>query len=114
MKAAGWVAIQFTFRRDMKKSIRVAEFIKTKRVEKKLSQAELSYLCGINVKTKKYQSLSNIERGLAQLPAKYIVKLAEALEVPCEKIVELMTEDYKELLVKNLNIKTTYNYPEIY
>jgi transcriptional regulator with XRE-family HTH domain len=99
----------------MKKSIKVAEFIKTKRKEKKLSQNDLSNIVGMHKKPGCYQSLSNIERGKAQLPIKHLVKLSEALEVSPETIVELLIQDYREEITRNLGItKVKYVYPNIY
>lgn len=86
------------------KSNQVAQFIKTRRKELKLSQLELAQRVGMCRKPKAFQATSNIERGLQQLPISHIVKTAQALEVDRETLIDLMVADYKQNILRTLEI----------
>lgn len=86
------------------KSNQVAQFIKTRRKELKLSQLELAQRVGMCKKPKAFQATSNIERGLQQLPVSHIVKTAQALEVDKETLIDLMVADYKQNILRTLEI----------
>ncbi len=71
----------------------VADFIRTKRREKKFSQSEFTKLIFPNHTSNQF--LSNIERGHCQLPAKAIRNLSKATDVSEDYIADLMAQDYK-------------------
>ena len=73
---------------------RLAKTLKLRRLEKGLSQEHVAKLLGY----KNAQMFSNIERGKSGLPPHNIKKASEVLDLPKEKIVNVMVEDYKELL----------------
>jgi len=78
----------------------VSKLIKQRRKDLNLSQTELSGMIGFS--TKQGQFVSNIERGRCQFPIKFINKLANALEVSNETIIELMANDYKNAIIKEV------------
>lgn len=78
----------------------MARFLRVKRQELKLSQVGLASNLGWD--TKQAQFLSNIERGICQFPVRYIKKLSETLQVNEETIIDLMAQDYKSNLSKQL------------
>ena len=78
----------------------VAKLMKEKRRELKMSQRELSSRVGFS--TKEGQFISNVERQKCQFPIRYISKLANALEVSEQTIIELMAQDYKNAIIKEV------------
>ena len=78
----------------------VSKLIKQRRKDLNLSQTELSGMIGFS--TKQGQFVSNIERGRCQFPIKFINKLANALEVSNETVIELMAQDYKNAIIKEV------------
>lgn len=78
----------------------MARFLRVKRQELKLSQVKLASTLGWD--SKQAQFLSNIERGICQFPVRYIKKLSETLQVSEETIIDLMAQDYKINLSKQL------------
>jgi transcriptional regulator with XRE-family HTH domain len=86
----------------MKASARaVADFIRTKRREKKLSQSALTKL--IFPEHTSNQFISNIERGLCQVPPKTIPKIANATGTTEDHIINLMAQDYVNSIKGVLN-----------
>jgi transcriptional regulator with XRE-family HTH domain len=85
----------------------VAKLMRERRRELKLSQRELSAAVGFS--TKEGQFISNVERGKCQFPVKFINKLATALDVSNETVIELMTNDYKNAIIKEVS-----NAPELF
>lgn len=77
-----------------RKFILISKFVREKRTKKNLSQELVSHSLGY----KNAQMISNVERGLAGLPAHSIRKLAELLEIPSYTIIETMVEDYRRFL----------------
>ena len=77
---------------------RVSKLLRTKRLEKDLSQEEL----GKMLKYKNAQVISNIERGLAGLPPHTLKKISEILETPHEIFVDAMVSDYREHLLNQV------------
>lgn len=59
------------------------EFIRLKRLEKKLSQPQLSYKMGLD-----YQYISRVERGLISPTLYWIDGLSRAFEMPLDKFVK--------------------------
>lgn len=78
------------------RSRHLATLIRKRRIELDLSQGELNKLLGWY--SKNGQVVSNIERGVQQMPAKTINKLANAIMVSREEIMDLMVKDYQEAL----------------
>lgn len=78
------------------RSRHLATLIRKRRIELDLSQGELNKLLGWY--SKNGQVVSNIERGVQQMPVKTINKLANAIMVPREEIMDLMVKDYQEAL----------------
>lgn len=78
------------------RSSHLANLIKRRRFELDLSQNELNKMLGWHSKTG--QVISNIERGLQQVPPHVINKLSSAIMIPREEIMDLMVKDYQEAL----------------
>lgn len=79
----------------------VANLMRNRRRELKMSQLKLSKLLGFSSKEAQY--VSNIERQKCQFPVHYITKLASALEVSNETIIELMANDYRNAIIKEVS-----------
>jgi transcriptional regulator with XRE-family HTH domain len=80
----------------------MADFIKTQRKEKNLSQSQMTKI--VFPQYTSNQFISNIERGLCQFPVKAISNLSNATGVSKEYIADLMAQDYKtSLLCEVLN-----------
>lgn len=84
----------------------VANLMRNRRRELKMSQRKLSTMIGFS--NKEGQFISNVERQKCQFPVRYITKLANALEVSEQTIIELMTQDYKNAIIKEVS-----NAPEL-
>jgi transcriptional regulator with XRE-family HTH domain len=69
----------------------IANLVRTKRLEKKMTQLQLSELCGY----KNGQFISNVERGNCSYPYKKINKLCSFLDVPKEVMKAAMMADYE-------------------
>ena len=78
------------------RSRHLATLIRKRRIELDLSQNELNKLLGWY--SKNGQVVSNIERGLQQVPAHAVNKLSSAIMIPREEIMDLMVKDYQEAL----------------
>jgi len=83
------------------KARHTAILIKNRRKDLGLSQVQATKRLGWSEKNAQY--LSNVERGLCAFPVKYINELSCALQVSREMIVEMMTKDYKEQILEELN-----------
>lgn len=79
----------------------LAKLIKRRRLDLGLSQTELSIKLGYEAKCG--QTISNVERGTCQLPAKYLNSLSICLMISRETIIAEMVKDYQESLIKELN-----------
>jgi hypothetical protein len=75
------------------RSNELAKLIKQKRSELNLSQGKLNSMMGWS--TRNGQTISNIERGLQQLPPKMINRLSCSIMVSRDEIISLMINDYK-------------------
>lgn len=84
----------------------VANLMRNRRRELRMSQRKLSSMVGFS--NKEGQFISNVERQKCQFPVRYITKLANALEVSEQTIIELMTQDYKNAIIKEVS-----NAPEL-
>jgi transcriptional regulator with XRE-family HTH domain len=81
----------------------IAKIIHHKRTThaKRYSQSELSHLMGY----KNGQFISNVERGLCNIPLKMMARVAEILDIPHADIKNAMMEDFEQTLthyLKNL------------
>ncbi|MEY3182458.1 MAG: Helix-turn-helix domain [Pseudomonadota bacterium] len=87
----------------------MASFIRTKRLEKKFSQAEFTKL--VFPTHTSNQFLSNIERGNCQFPVKSIRNLSRVTGVNEDYILDLMAMDYKTTMSEVLNESENCNTP---
>ncbi len=76
----------------------IARLLKSAREKKDWSQADVSAMIGM--KKGQGQLISNIERGLCNLPPKHGVKICEILAIDPEVMIETMANDYKRSLVE--------------
>jgi transcriptional regulator with XRE-family HTH domain len=72
--------------------------LRQKREAANLSQTDI---CG-KIGWKNGQYISNIERGLCQVPVKHINQLAVELGIGATEIVDAMILDYKEKIVSEI------------
>lgn len=79
----------------------IAVLVHDARAEAKLSQAQLSHKLGY----RNGQFISNVERGLCNVPLKKITALAKHISVEPKKIVAAMTIDFNETLVSFTGVK---------
>lgn len=79
----------------------LSSVIRNRRRELNLSQEDVSRVMGWN-KTRG-QFLSNIERSKCTLPAKYISKISETIQLPPEAIIDAMLNDYREALSREVH-----------
>jgi transcriptional regulator with XRE-family HTH domain len=80
---------------------KMASLIKARRNELKISQIELGRQLGWT--SSKGQVVSNVERGLQQIPSSHLNRLSIILVIPREQIIEAYIEDFKDSLYKELN-----------
>ena len=83
----------------------LAELVKKKRIAhpQKYSQAELSDLLGY----KNGQFISNVERGLCNVPLKMMKKISEVLDISAEDIKSAILKDHEETLTNYFNKSAT-------
>jgi transcriptional regulator with XRE-family HTH domain len=74
----------------------ISKYIRSRRVELRLSQQKLTRSLGWNSKTTQY--LSNIELGKSSFPTRYINQLSCALNVDRSIIIEAMVKDFRDSL----------------
>ena len=86
----------------MKSFKHIATLIKTKRIAhpKGLSQSDLSILLGY----KNGQFISNVERGLCNIPLKNMKKISEVLEINPEELKQTILKDLDDTLKKYFDI----------
>lgn len=74
----------------------IAKLIRTKRINhpKNLSQSELSQMLGY----KNGQFISNVERGLCNVPLKMLKKISDVLEIDHKELKEAILKDNEETL----------------
>ena len=78
-------------------SYNLAKLIKRRRKELGMTQPQLSAKLGYT--SKNGQTVSNVERGMCQLPIKYINQLSLVLMISREMIIIEMIADYKQALI---------------
>lgn len=74
----------------------VAKLVRIRRMNhvKKYSQADLSKMLGY----KNGQFISNVERGLCNVPIKMLFKISDILEIPYDELKSTILKDYSETL----------------
>jgi hypothetical protein len=79
----------------------IAFLIRTKRINhpKSYSQSDLSLLLGY----KNGQFISNVERGLCNVPLKMMKKISEVLDIMPEDIKSAILKDHEETLTNFFN-----------
>jgi len=79
----------------------IAALIRTKRINhpKSYSQSDLSLLLGY----KNGQFISNVERGLCNVPLKMMKKISEVLDISGEEIKTAILKDHEETLTNYFN-----------
>lgn len=82
----------------------IAALVRTKRINhpKNYSQSDLSLLLGY----KNGQFISNVERGLCNVPLKMMKKISEVLDIPGEEIKNAILKDHEETLTNYFNKST--------
>lgn len=82
-------------------SHKTGSVIKKARLAKGMTQKALSIQMGWKVQNT--QTVSNLERGVAPMPPKYVDRLSFVLGVPEYEISNAMVEDYSNALTKEMN-----------
>ena len=79
----------------------IATLIRTKRINhpKSYSQSDLSLLLGY----KNGQFISNVERGLCNVPLKMMKKISEVLDISGDEIKTAILKDHEETLTNYFN-----------
>ena len=79
----------------------IATLIRTKRINhpKSYSQSDLSLLLGY----KNGQFISNVERGLCNVPLKMMKKISEVLDISADDIKSAILKDHEETLTNYFN-----------
>lgn len=74
----------------------IAKLIRTKRINhpKSLSQSDLSQMLGY----KNGQFISNVERGLCNVPLKMLKKISDVLDIEHRELKEAILRDNEETL----------------
>ena len=87
----------------MKSFKHIASLIKIKRIAHPngLSQTDLSLLLGY----RNGQFISNVERGLCNIPLKNMKKISEVLDIPPEELKKTILKDLDDTLIKYFNIQ---------
>lgn len=83
----------------------IATLVRTKRIghTKNYSQSDLSLLLGY----KNGQFISNVERGLCNVPLKMMKKISEVLDINPEELKTAILKDHEETLSNYFNKSTT-------
>ncbi len=79
----------------------IAQLIRTKRINhpKNYSQSDLSVLLGY----KNGQFISNVERGLCNVPLKMMKKISDVLEIDPDDLKHVILKDHEETLTNFFN-----------
>ena len=83
----------------------IASLVRTKRIghPKNYSQSDLSLLLGY----KNGQFISNVERGLCNVPLKMMKKISEVLDIRPEDLKAAILKDHEETLSNYFNKSTS-------
>jgi len=76
----------------------IGSLVKEYRIKKGWSQSDLSVLAGM--RDRQGQHISNIERGLANLPPKRGYAVCKVLEVDPMLMIDAMVADFKNSLIE--------------
>ena len=76
--------------------------LKQARERKGISQGQLSKALGFS----NPQFISNIERGLSELPTKHFKKVEKILGIPMPKLIEMKIESTQKRLRKVFKVKS--------
>lgn len=79
----------------------VGNYLKQKRQDKGLTQSDVALKMGYGSP----QFISNIERGISQVPIKALRSLIEIYGISPEEIVEVLIQEKRELILKQLSAK---------
>jgi len=82
----------------------IALLLRNARVQKDWSQADLSEMIGM--KKGQGQLISNIERGLCNLPPRHGAKICEVLSIDPVVMIETMANDYKKSLIEEFKMNS--------
>lgn len=75
-----------------------AKLVRRLRLKSKLTQIELSKHLGFP----NSQFISNIERGVAALPPKYVLRFTDIVKADAQSVIKAKLRDYKEDLCREL------------
>ncbi len=83
----------------------IASLVRTKRINhpKNYSQSDLSLLLGY----KNGQFISNVERGLCNVPLKMMKKISDVLDISADDIKTAILKDHEETLTNYFNKAAT-------
>jgi transcriptional regulator with XRE-family HTH domain len=83
----------------------IATLVRSKRIghPKNYSQSDLSLLLGY----KNGQFISNVERGLCNVPLKMMKKISEVLDINAEELKAAILKDHEETLSNYFNKAVT-------
>jgi transcriptional regulator with XRE-family HTH domain len=83
----------------------IATLVRSKRIghPKNYSQSDLSLLLGY----KNGQFISNVERGLCNVPLKMMKKISEVLDINPDELKAAILRDHEETLTNYFNKATT-------
>ena len=83
----------------------IATLVRTKRIghPKNYSQSDLSLLLGY----KNGQFISNVERGLCNVPLKMMKKISEVLDINGDELKAAILKDHEETLTNYFNKSST-------
>jgi len=80
----------------------IASLIRENRIKAGWSQADLSGLA--EMKKGQGQLISNVERGLCNLPPKHGRKICKILSIDPDKMIEAMAMDFKKSLITEFQL----------
>lgn len=75
-----------------KKKINLSQFLRKKRIEMQMSQAELASMLGYN----NPQFVSNWERGLAQPPMRQTREICNILKIDKRTVIDLIVNNFRQ------------------
>lgn len=89
----------------------IATLVRTKRIghPKNYSQSDLSLLLGY----KNGQFISNVERGLCNVPLKMMKRISEVLEINPDELKSAILKDHEETLTNYFNKSASLKKPVV-
>lgn len=79
---------------------KLGNYIRTEREKKNITQLELAKELGFETS----QFVSLFERGLSKIPNNVLGKLIKKFEIDSNEIINILIDDYKKRLIKELKI----------